>query len=102
MSEITAQRASEVLIYATVPSPPNLDPKIEVECARALDWAREIAQKAARGELVPVVRCKDCKHLETLEAGGTAIGHCDLGERETFGCKPDDFCRYGKRKDGEK
>ena len=63
---------------------------------------KHILDNAPTVSTVPVVRCKDCKHLETLYAGDTAIGHCDLGERETFGCEPDDYCSYGERKDGEK
>jgi hypothetical protein len=39
---------------------------------------------------VPVVRCKDCKHLF-----GTLCTVCGLLSR-----KPKDFCSYGERKDG--
>ena len=38
---------------------------------------------------VPVVRCKDCKHLF-----GTICAVCGLLPR-----KPEDFCSYGERKD---
>ena len=41
-------------------------------------------------DAVPVVRCKDCKH----EFGGSCI-ICGFQKR-----KPDDFCSYGKRKEG--
>lgn len=41
-------------------------------------------------DVVPVVRCKDCDHLF-----GTLCAVCGLLPR-----KPDDFCSYGKRKDG--
>ena len=54
-------------------------------------------------DAVPVVRCKDCKWF------------ADNNDGEWFGCwifqtiqiipedapKPDDFCSYGERKDGE-
>lgn len=52
-------------------------------------------------DLVPrPVKCGECEYLETLYTEAGAVGHCNLGERETFGCKPDDFCSCGKRKDG--
>lgn len=47
------------------------------------------AQIAA--DVVPVVRCKDCKH----EFGGSCI-ICGFQRRE-----PEDFCSYGERKGGE-
>lgn len=70
--------------------------------ATGIDLAIGIINDSPTIDAVPVVRCKNCKHLETLYAGDTAIGHCDLGERETLGCKPDDFCSYGERKDRKK
>jgi hypothetical protein len=42
-------------------------------------------------DAVPVVRCKDCTH----EFGGRC-SICWFQKR-----KPDDFCSYGERKDGE-
>lgn len=45
---------------------------------------------APTADAVPVVRCKDCKH----EFGGSCI-ICGFQKR-----KPDDFCSYGKRKEG--
>ena len=38
-------------------------------------------------DVVPVVRCKDCKHYQT--------------DYMCFLRKPDDFCSYGERKDGD-
>lgn len=43
-------------------------------------------------DAVPVVRCKDCKHYDI---GGSCI-ICGFQSR-----KPEDFCSYGERKDGE-
>lgn len=42
-------------------------------------------------DAVPVVRCRDCKHLF-----GTLCAVCGLLSR-----KPEDFCSYGERRDGE-
>ena len=49
----------------------------------------EISLSRLSGYAVPVVRCKDCKHLF-----GTLCAVCGLLPR-----KPDDFCSYGERKD---
>lgn len=48
-------------------------------------------QKVPAADVATVVRCKDCKH----EFGGSCT-ICWLQKR-----KPDDFCSYGERKDGE-
>lgn len=45
-----------------------------------------------RVDLVPVVRCKDCKHW------GDTI--CERFEEERIMFR-DDFCSYGERKDDE-
>lgn len=46
-------------------------------------------------DVVPVVRCKDCKHLMFSDFyGECVVGHLGI-------VKPDDFCSYGERKDGE-
>lgn len=42
-------------------------------------------------DAVPVVHCKDCKHLY-----GTICVVCGLLPR-----KPDDFCSYGERKESK-
>lgn len=45
-------------------------------------------------DLVPVVRCKDCKHL--VEARGGLF--CVSGYPARI-MKPDDYCSYGERKE---
>lgn len=52
-------------------------------------------------DAVPVVRCKDCKHW-----GGVVFGNvCRRWSAPLAGMrndtKPDDFCSYGERKDGD-
>lgn len=46
--------------------------------------------KLPAADVVPVVRCKNCKH----EFGGSCI-ICGFQKR-----KPEDFCSYGERKEG--
>lgn len=48
-------------------------------------------------DLEPVVRCKDCKHCDPENY------HCDhpMGTAAPLKRKPDDFCSYGERMDGD-
>ena len=47
-------------------------------------------------DVVPVTRCKDCKHLvnATINANGFLI--CDISDMEIA---PDDFCSHGERRE---
>ena len=49
-------------------------------------------------DAVPVVRCKDCRYQATDKIFGNCWCNHDLGVKKV---KPDDFCSYGKRKDGD-
>lgn len=65
------------------------------ELIRALRYDREQYQKGfddAREDAVVVTRCKDCRSYNKPKTGWCEV-HLD---RE----HPDDFCSYGKRKDG--
>ena len=44
-----------------------------------------------------VVRCRECKHCDPENY------HCDhpMGTAAPLKRKPDDFCSYGERKDGD-
>ena len=48
-------------------------------------------------DAVEVVRCMDCKHCDPENY------HCDhpMGTAAPLKRKPDDFCSYGERKDGD-
>ena len=48
-------------------------------------------------DAVPVVRCRECKHCDPENH------HCDhhMGTAAPLSRKPDDFCSYGERKDGD-
>ena len=48
-------------------------------------------------DAVPVVRCKDCRYWQDNN-GGNPNEECRWREDETPDA--DDFCSYGKRKDG--
>lgn len=48
-------------------------------------------------DAVEVVRCRECKHCDPENY------HCDhpMGTAAPLIRKPDDFCSYGERKDGD-
>ena len=48
-------------------------------------------------DAVEVVRCRECKHCDPENY------HCDhpMGTSAPLKRKPDDFCSYGERKDGD-
>ena len=59
--------------------------------------ARITADMLIENDFLPVVRCKDCKHCDPENY------HCDhpMGTAAPLKRKPDDFCSYGERKDGD-
>lgn len=64
--------------------------------------ASEIATLPAAG-VVPVVRCKDCKHFnhERMECENEAVSTDHEGGAEySLNFWLDDFCSYGERRDG--
>ena len=63
----------------------------------ALDSAINALRNAPAADVAPVVRCWDCKHCDPENY------HCDhpMGTAAPLKRKPDDFCSYGERKDGD-
>ena len=60
----------------------------------------EVFDSLPSADVQEIVRCKDCKHLK-YDRDFTTGRYCSL--RNVNGgkyCKDDDFCSYGKRKDG--
>ena len=56
------------------------------------NYAINMIEEALAADVVPVVRCKDCKHHNK-----PGLGWCEVHlDRENM----DDFCAYGKRKEG--
>lgn len=53
-------------------------------------------------DVVPVVRCKDCKHWGIREGNDpTKSYYCDIDGMWCKPCRlPHDFCSYGERKEG--
>lgn len=59
------------------------------------DWMEHLKEGTA--DVVPVVRCKDCKYWQDNN-DGYPHDECRLENGETP--DPDDFCSYGERKEG--
>lgn len=57
----------------------------------------EMVEDAPTVDAVEVVRCRDCNHCDQENH------HCDhyMGTVAPLSRKPDDFCSYGERKDGD-
>lgn len=49
-------------------------------------------------EVVEVVRCKDCKYVLDHGMAGLWCEHPD--NRNPCGCRPNDFCNDGERREG--
>ena len=51
-------------------------------------------------DVAPVVRCKDCKYLVSVNANGKGVPTCQLSGMEVA---PKDYCSYaeGKRKESD-
>lgn len=64
--------------------------------------ARDTADYLIDNDVVPVVRCKDCKHYKTRSqsAKWKPKAPCCTRAANIF-TKPDDFCSYGERREGE-
>ena len=56
-----------------------------------------VIRKSPTIDAVPVVRCRECKHCDPENY------HCDhpMGTAAPLRRKPDDFCSYGERMDGD-
>ena len=67
------------------------------DCPR--NKAKQKLKEAARdkGDVIQVVRCRDCKYRKYDDIFGTLW--CNLNSC-TKRVKPDDFCSYGERKEG--
>lgn len=86
--------------------------QIEQGATDAFDAFDDALQDTATVDAVPVTRCEDCEYAERYErVDGTAGYYCGHPQNTfTYGeywdrvFKPakeaDDYCNYGKRKDG--
>ena len=59
-------------------------------------YAKYMLDKMPTVDVVPVVRCRECKWWQEDDD----IGHCDNPDGLDNYAKPDEFCSYGERKEG--
>ena len=60
---------------------------------------RNIIAKLPAVDAVPVVRCRDCKHLSHLQGAKDDAHVCALGWGLRGIVAEEDFCSYGKRRE---
>ena len=58
---------------------------------------RSAAELLVSHDVIPVVRCKNCKHLK-LQDENDARGDCDIHDT-WFTRTPESYCCYGERKE---
>lgn len=63
---------------------------------------RELLRDIPTVDAVPVVRCEKCEHWVKNDDGQCVCALFDIANSygEPVVTKPDDFCSYGKRKEG--
>ena len=71
--------------------------KIMAEYLRNLFY--EQLQKESDGELVEVVRCKDCKHFFRDDMGNVVVYRCELNHEDM---RDDFYCADGERREDER
>ena len=67
------------------------------EYGQAVSDIYDIIEAAPAADVVPVVRCKDCRAMYTV---GHGFRWCKVWERMLL-MGEDGFCSYGERKEGE-
>lgn len=73
--------------------------QFETDCKEKYKVVEKAAQMAVDGktaaDVVPVVRCKDCKHAQFMSSCSRYMCH------KVGGCMraEDDYCNYGERKE---
>ena len=71
--------------------------KILQDMGRVAFTNEEKADYLMQHDLVPVVKCKDCKFAEPyMSASGEEMTACGISDLS--GLEPDDYCSYGERR----
>lgn len=82
------------------------DEKAAVTIATAKKLVRNIVRRTPAADVVPVVRCKDCKYyrVSTMLAPNKfcfRLKHPVEDRPIGYNFAPDDFCSYGERKEND-
>lgn len=67
--------------------------KLLTDCIRAARSIEELAERLDAADVVPVVRCEDCRHRDPEDK------RCEHWKSNTRAHREDnDFCSYGEKK----
>ena len=80
--------------------PYNCIDHIMMQAADAVEELQTLTDAEEQGRLVPVVRCKDCKHAKKYSVVGGSIPYLFCREW-CHSVLTDGFCHYGESKDGD-
>lgn len=61
------------------------------------DCVCKVVDSMPSADVVPVVRCKNCKYLVNATVNSNGFLICHVNDMEIA---PEDFCSYGERKEG--
>lgn len=62
------------------------------------DCVCKVVDSMPSADVVPVVRCKNCKYLVNATVNSNGFLICHANDMEIA---PEDFCSYGERKEGK-
>ena len=74
-----------------------------ISCSQSqLHWLHRIIEIQPTVDAVEVVRCRDCKRCfkHTTKRNRQYMWICMRNDTDLY-VRPDDFCSYGERKDGD-
>lgn len=102
MAEYIEREAVLALVRPDAPE----DEKAAVTIATAKKLVRSIVRRAPAEDVVPVVRCRDCKYyrVSTMLAPNKfcfRLKHPVEDRPIGYNFAPDDFCSYGERKEND-
>ena len=60
-----------------------------------IETATAFLNEVADADVVPVVRCNDCKHYKKINYDDINQNTCEITTKRQ---QPDDYCSYGERK----
>ena len=61
-----------------------------------IETATAFLNEVADADVVPVVRCKDCKHYKKINYDDVNPSTCEITTKRQ---QPYDYCSYGERRD---
>lgn len=83
----------EVALAMIRPDDPS-DERCAVTVATAKRLVRHALTAAPAADVAPVMRCKGCKHLVSVNVNGKGIPTCRVSGMEVA---PDEFCSRGEK-----